>query len=266
MPLQPSRNSAPVPRGTFDLTGKRALVTGARRGIGLAMATALARAGADIVAVSATLEPSGSEIQQAVEGMGRQIELHTVDLAERRQVDRFLADLAHRGVSIDILVNNAGVISRAPAVDSGDDAWDYVLEVNLTSAFRLSRALARPMLQRGRGKIIFTASVLSFQGGILVPSYTASKSGLVGLARALSNEWAGRGVNVNAIVPGYIATDGNAALRSDPDREKAILERIPAGRWGEPDDLAGATLFLASSASDYVHGTVVAVDGGWLGR
>lgn len=252
--------------GMFDLTGQRALVTGARRGIGLAMTTALAEAGADIVAVSASMEASGSEVQKQVEAIGRDVDVRAVDLSDRQAVDAFVAGLEGEGKSIDILVNNAGTISRAPATEHEDDRWDHVLEVNLTSAFRLTRAIGATMLARGRGKVIFTASLLSFQGGINVPSYTASKSGLAGLTMALSNEWSAQGVNVNAIAPGYIATDNTQALRDDPERHRSILERIPAGRWGEPDDLAGATVFLASRASDYVDGIVLPVDGGWLGR
>jgi 2-deoxy-D-gluconate 3-dehydrogenase len=170
------------------------------------------------------------------------------------------------GIAVDILVNNAGTIERTPALDHSDEQWRRVLQTNLTSAFVLARELARPMVERGRGKIVFTASMLSFQGGINVVSYTAAKSGLAGLVRALANEWAPHGVNVNAIAPGYLATDNTQALRDDPERSGAILERIPAGRWGEPADVAGATVFLSSSASDYVHGIVLPVDGGWLGR
>jgi 2-dehydro-3-deoxy-D-gluconate 5-dehydrogenase len=174
--------------------------------------------------------------------------------------------LERDGHSIDILVSNAGTIARAPAVEHGDDLWARVIQTNLTSAFVLAREIGRKMVERKRGKIVFTASLLSFQGGINVASYTAAKSGLVGLVRALSNEWSSHGVNVNAIAPGYIATDNTQPLRDDPDRYRAILERIPAGRWGEPGDLAGATVFLASAASDYVDGVVLPVDGGWLGR
>jgi 2-dehydro-3-deoxy-D-gluconate 5-dehydrogenase len=250
----------------FGLTGRVALVTGARRGIGLAMSIALAEAGADIVAVSADLEPTGSEVERQVTARGRSVECIPVDLADRLAVDRLVDDLDGVGTSIDILVNNAGTIARAPAIDHPDEVWDRVLEVNLTSAFRLTREIGRTMLERGQGKIIFTASLLSFQGGITVPSYTASKSALAGLTMALSNEWAAGGVNVNAIAPGYIATDNTRALREDSERHRAILDRIPAGRWGEPGDLAGATVFLASPASDYVNGIVLPVDGGWLGR
>lgn len=250
----------------FDLTGKTALVTGARRGIGLAMTTALAAAGADIIAVSASMEETGSEVEATVRGLGRNIDVHAVDFSSTAATDRFLADLRASGRQVDVLVNNAGTILRAPAVDHGDDLWDQVIAVNATSPYRLARELGREMLERGSGKIIFTASMLSFQGGINVASYTASKHAIAGITKALANEWAGRGVNVNAIAPGYIATDNTSALRADSARNTAIVERIPAGRWGLPGDLAGATIFLASSASDYVDGIVLPVDGGWLAR
>jgi 2-deoxy-D-gluconate 3-dehydrogenase len=250
----------------FDLHGRLALVSGARRGIGLAMAEALAGAGADIVGVSAQLETSGSEVQRRVEALGRRFTGFQVDLADRAAVEEFAASLAAGERQIDILVNNAGTIARAPAVDHDTDTWERVLEINLTAPFLLARALGRGRVERGAGKVIFTASLLSFQGGILVPSYAAAKSGIAGLVKALANEWAPHGVNVNAIAPGYIATDNTEALRADPDRSRAILERIPAGRWGDAADLAGATVFLASRASDYVCGTIIAVDGGWLAR
>ena len=250
----------------FDLHGRLALVSGARRGIGLAMAEALAGAGADIVGVSAQLETSGSEVQRRVEALGRRFTGFQVDLADRAAVEEFAASLAAGERQIDILVNNAGTIARAPAVDHDTDTWERVLEINLTAPFLLARALGRGMVERGAGKVIFTASLLSFQGGILVPSYAAAKSGIAGLVKALANEWAPHGVNVNAIAPGYIATDNTEALRADPNRSRAILERIPAGRWGDAADLAGATVFLASRASDYVCGTIIAVDGGWLAR
>jgi 2-deoxy-D-gluconate 3-dehydrogenase len=250
----------------FDLHGRLALVSGARRGIGLAMAEALAGAGADIVGVSAQLEASGSEVQRRVEALGRRFTGFQVDLADREAVEEFAGGLAAGERQIDILVNNAGTIARAPAVDHDTDTWERVLEINLTAPFLLARALGRGMVERGSGKVIFTASLLSFQGGILVPSYAAAKSGIAGLVKALANEWAPHGVNVNAIAPGYIATDNTEALRADPNRSRAILERIPAGRWGDAADLAGATVFLASRASDYVCGTIIAVDGGWLAR
>jgi 2-dehydro-3-deoxy-D-gluconate 5-dehydrogenase len=250
--------------GLFDLTGRLAVVTGAKRGIGYAMAEALAAAGADIIGVSATLERTGSAVGDAVESHGRSFEARAADFANRDAVLSLASELAERAP--DILVNNAGTIERAPAFDHPLGSWDRVLEVDLSSHFVLTQALARPMVDRGYGKVIFTASLLSFQGGINVPSYAAAKSGVVGLTRALSNEWAGFGVNVNAIVPGYIATDNTQALRDDPDRSRSILERIPARRWGRADDLAGATVFLAGPASDYVNGIALPVDGGWLGR
>ncbi|EAR26082.1 2-deoxy-D-gluconate 3-dehydrogenase [marine actinobacterium PHSC20C1] len=250
--------------GMFDLTGTTAVVTGARRGIGFAMAEALAAAGANIIGVSATIEPSGSEIEKAVSSYGRTFEGIACDFADADAVAALGETLATRNV--DILVNNAGTIERAPAAEHPTELWDRVIQVNLSSQFTLTQAIARSMIERGRGKIIFTASLLSFQGGINVPGYTAAKSGIAGLTKALSNEWAGKGITVNAIAPGYIATDNTQALRDDADRSSAILDRIPAGRWGTGSDLAGATVFLASRSSDYVSGAILNVDGGWLGR
>jgi 2-deoxy-D-gluconate 3-dehydrogenase len=248
----------------FDLHGTTALVTGSRRGIGFAMADALAAAGADIIGVSAQQETSGSQIEAAVRAHGRAFEGISCDFSDRDAVLALTRSL--EGRTVDILVNNAGAIERAPAAEHPLEWWDRVLQIDLSSPFVLTQAVARGMLERGRGKVIFTASLLSFQGGINVPGYAAAKSGIAGLTRALSNEWAPRGVNVNAIAPGYIATDNTQALRDDPDRSAAILGRIPAGRWGSGSDLAGATVFLASAASDYVSGVVLPVDGGWLGR
>jgi len=248
----------------FDLTGTTAVVTGARRGIGFAMALALAEAGADIVGISASQAASGSEIERAVTGAGRRFEGIACDFSDPDAVAELGRLLADRHV--DILVNNAGTIERAPAAAHPLPAWERVVQINLTSPFALTQAVAPQMLARGRGKVIFTASLLSFQGGINVPGYTSAKSGIAGLTKALSNEWSASGVNVNAIAPGYIATDNTEALRADPQRSKAILDRIPAGRWGAATDLAGATVFLASRASDYVDGIVLPVDGGWLGR
>lgn len=248
----------------FDLTGTTALVTGAKRGIGFAMAEALAAAGADLIGVSATLEPEGSAIAAAVKAHGRDFEAHAVDFADRDAVVAFGDSL--RGRRIDILVNNAGTIERAPAAEHPLELWDRVVEVNLSSQFVLTQAIATGMLERGRGRVIFTASLLSFQGGINVPGYAAAKSGIAGLVKALANEWTARGVTVNGIAPGYIATDNTQALRDDADRSKAILDRIPAGRWGRAEDLAGATVFLASPAAEYVSGVILPVDGGWLGR
>jgi len=250
----------------FRLDGKTALVTGCKRGIGLAMATILAEAGADIIGVSASLEPSGSAVEKAVTATGRKFTAYTADLADRASLYAFIKDVRAAHPVIDILVNNAGSIKRKPAAEHPDEYWDYILEINLSAQFILSREIGRDMVARGAGKIIFTASLLTFQGGITVPGYAASKGGVGQLTKALANEWAGKGVNVNAIAPGYVSTDNTEALRADPVRSKSILDRIPAGRWGEPADFRGPTLFLASRASDYVHGTVLLVDGGWMGR
>jgi 2-dehydro-3-deoxy-D-gluconate 5-dehydrogenase len=250
---------------TFSLKGRTALVSGAKRGIGFAMAQALAEAGADIIGVSATLDPNDSAIKQAVEAAGRRFTGYQCDFADRTSLYEFVSKLKS-GPEIDILINNAGTIKRAPAAQHGDDIWDEVLETNLSAPFILAREIGGKMLDRGYGKIVFTASLLSFQGGINVPGYAASKGGVAQLVMALSNEWAGKGVNVNGIAPGYIATDNTQALRDDPERSKAILGRIPAGRGGKATDLAGAPVFLASAASDYISGHILAVDGGWLGR
>ena len=251
--------------GPFDLTGRLAVVTGARRGIGRAMARALAHAGADIIAVSANLEP-GSEVEKEVTTAGRGFEAIRADFAEPAAVAALAQELAGRARPIDILVNNAGTIRRTPAAAHSDADWNEVLQVNLTAQFTLARALGAALIERGYGKIIFTASLLSFQGGITVPGYSAAKHAIAGLTKALANEWAPHGVNVNAIAPGYIATDNTQALQDDPQRSAAILARIPAARWGTPDDLAGATVFLASDAAAYIHGTILPVDGGWLAR
>ncbi|WP_299471929.1 SDR family NAD(P)-dependent oxidoreductase [uncultured Roseibium sp.] len=251
---------------SFDLSGKTALVTGAKRGIGKAMAVALAEAGADIIAVSATLEPSGSDVEREVAGIGRKFHGYQCDFADREALRSFAETVKREHPVVDILINNAGTIKRAPLDQHDDDIWDEVIEVNLSSQFILTREIGVGMVQRGSGKIIFTASLLTFQGGITVPGYAASKGGIGQLTKAFANEWASSGVNVNAIAPGYIATDNTEALRNDPVRSKSILERIPAGRWGNATDFAGPAVFLASSASDYMHGTVMTVDGGWMGR
>ncbi|MGW7243824.1 SDR family oxidoreductase [Streptomyces sp. NPDC054804] len=250
----------------FDLTGKLAVVTGARRGIGQAMARALAQAGADIIGVSAHLEQSGSQVEKEVLAAGRSFEAIRTDFADPAAVRALGENLAGRERPVDILINNAGTIRRTPAAQHSDADWELVLQVNLTAQFALTRAVGATMVARGHGKVVFTASLLSYQGGITVPGYTAAKHGIAGLTKALANEWAPHGVNVNAIAPGYIATDNTQALQDDPARSRAILERIPAGRWGTADDLGGAAVFLASPASDYVHGTTLPVDGGWLGR
>src|SRR6185312_2475468 len=251
----------------FDLAGKTALVTGCNRGIGLAMAAALAEAGADIIGVSSSLAASGSDVGRQVQVHGRRFTAYRVDLTDRAAVYELIAAVRAGSQPVDILVNNAGIILRRPAAGHPDDYCDRVLSVNLNAAFILSRELGAHMLARGSGgKIIFTCSLLSFQGGINVPGYAASKGALASLVKALANEWGGQGVNVNGIAPGYISTDNTEALRNDPVRSKSILDRIPAGRWGEPDDFQGPAVFLASAASDYVHGTILTVDGGWMGR
>ena len=249
----------------FDLSGKTAVVTGAKRGIGRGMAEALAAAGADIIGVSASLTP-GSEVETTITGMSRKFTPYQVDFSDRSAVFAFARQLEADGHKPDILVNNAGTIKRKPAAEHPDEWWDEVIEVNLSAQFVLSREIGRGMLGRRRGKIIFTASLLTFQGGVTVPGYAASKGGIGQLTKALANEWAGHGLNVNAIAPGYIATDNTQALQDDPVRSKAILERIPQGRWGTPEDFGGPVVFLASSASDYVNGEVLVVDGGWMGR
>jgi 2-deoxy-D-gluconate 3-dehydrogenase len=249
---------------SFRLDGKVALVTGASSGLGAAMAVALAEAGADVAC--AAFEPS-TETAAAIECRGRRSAAITGDFADASVPVRVAREAEEALGPIDILVNNAGTIRRAPAAEHSDEWWDLVLAVNLSSAFRLSRAVGRRLIERGApGKIVNTASLLAFQGGILVPSYTASKGGLAQLTKALANEWAVHRINVNAGAPGYMATLNTAPLRSDPVRSRQILERIPAGRWGEPSDLAGAVVFLSSSASDYVTGHVMVVDGGWLAR
>jgi len=250
----------------FKLNGKIALVTGCRRGIGQAMAVALAEAGADIIGVSRSLEPHGSDVGKQIVALGRKFAPYAVDFADRQAIHAFAERTAVEFPQIDILVNNAGTIRRKPAAEHPDDYWDEVIETNLSAQFVLSREIGKRMLERGSGKIIFTASVLTFQGGLTVPGYAASKGAIGQLTKALANEWAARGVQVNAIAPGYITTDNTAALRDDPVRNPAILSRIPAGRWGTPDDLKGAVVFLASPASDYVNGSILVVDGGWLAR
>ena len=250
----------------FDLSGKTALVTGAKRGIGRGMAEALADAGADIIGVSATLEDDGGEVGAAVRAKGRTFTAYRCDFSDRAALSAFTAQLEADGPAPDILVNNAGTIRREPAAEHEDALWDLVIETNLSAQFILSREIGRRMIARGSGKVIFTASLLTFQGGINVPGYSASKGGIGQLTKALANEWAPLGVNVNAIAPGYIATDNTQALRNDPARHASILERIPQGRWGRPEDFAGPIVFLASSASDYVNGEILTVDGGWMGR
>jgi len=250
----------------LKLDGKVAVVTGCRRGIGKALTLALAEAGADIVGVSKSLEKSGSEVEKSVVQTGRKFRAYQCDFRQRPAVHEFTSRVLADFPRVDILVANAGTTIRTPAAEHPDEYWDEVIEVNLNSQFILSRDFGKRMVERGAGKIIFIASLLSFQGGILVPGYAASKGGVAQLTKALANEWAGKGVQVNAIAPGYIATEMNLALRTDPERNPAILARIPCGRWGAPEDLQGAVVYLASGASDYVNGTLLTVDGGWMGR
>ena len=250
----------------FSLEGKRALVTGCKRGIGRAMAVALAKAGADIVGVSASLNPVRSDVGDEIEALGRGFKGYQADFTDRTALYSFIKCLDEQEENIDILVNNAGTILRAPAAEHSDAFWDEVMEVNLNAQFILAREIGKKMIEKGSGKIIFTASLLTFQGGITVPSYAASKGGIGQLVMALSNEWASKGVQVNAIAPGYIATDNTQALREDATRASSILSRIPAGRWGVPEDFAGPIVFLASTASNYMSGSILTVDGGWMGR
>ncbi|MDC7224026.1 MAG: glucose 1-dehydrogenase [Spirochaetales bacterium] len=252
-------------RLSFDLTGKTALVTGAKRGIGRAIAEALAEAGAHIIAQSATLKETDPVVSRIRE-IGGKCAAYSCDLGDRQGVYDFINSVKAEQAGVDILVNNAGTILRSPAVEHSDDDWDRVMSVNLDAPFILSREFGREMIGRGGGKIVNTASLLTYQGGITVPGYAASKGALGQLTKALANEWASLGVNVNAVAPGYIATDNTAALQNDEVRNRQILERIPAGRWGKAEDIAGTVLFLCSPAADYIHGTIIDVDGGWMAR
>lgn len=249
----------------FRLDGKVALVTGASVGLGQSMAVALAEAGAD-VACHCHFDGEADETCNKIEQLGRKSISISGDMSNKEIPKMIVAETVEEFGQIDILVNNAGMIRRAPAVDFSEEDWSTVLEVNLSSIFRLSQAAARQMIKQGGGKIVNIASLLSFQGGITVPAYTASKSGVAGLTKAFANEWAKENINVNAIAPGYMATNNTAALRADETRNRQILERIPAGRWGNPDDLAGAVVFLSSAASDYLQGHILVVDGGWMAR
>ncbi len=248
---------------SFNLSGKTAIVTGASTGLGRAMTLALAEAGADVLLVD---HSERKETLQDVRKIGRRAVSFVADLGKDARVDEIIGFAVKEFGKVDILVNNAGTIRRSPAIDMTQKDWDEVMQLNAKSVFFLAQAAARDMLKRKYGKIINIASLLSFQGGILVPSYAASKGAVAQLTKALANEWAQHGINVNAIAPGYMVTDNTKALREDPARSKAILDRIPAGRWGQPEDLQGAVVFLASSVSDYVNGHVLAVDGGWLAR
>ena len=249
----------------FKLDGKTALVTGASAGLGAAIAVALAGAGADVACHGNTRSPDAT--CEEIRSLGRVAHPLTGDLSKSETPRAIFAETLEAFGRVDILVNNAGTIARAPAVEFSEEDWAIVIEVNLTSVFRLSQLAGRQMIERGAGgKIINIASLLSFQGGITVPAYAAAKGGVAQLTKALANEWASKGVNVNAIAPGYMRTDNTKALQADETRNRQILERIPAGRWGEPRDLAGASVFLASATSDYIHGHVLVVDGGWMGR
>ena len=249
----------------FNLSGKKALVTGCTRGIGQAMAVGLAEAGADIIGVSSSLQPGGKTEKDVLE-KGQKFYPYSCDFSDRRSLYVFINQVKQEHPQIDFLINNAGIILRKPAAEHPDEYWDKVIDINLNAQFILTREIGKEMVDRRQGKIIFTCSLLTFQGGITVPGYAASKAALGSLIKAFANEWAGKGVNVNGIAPGYISTDNTEALRSDAERSKSILDRIPAGRWGEPEDFKGPVIFLCSKASEYVHGTIVMVDGGWMGR
>jgi 2-dehydro-3-deoxy-D-gluconate 5-dehydrogenase len=249
--------------GAFSLQGRVALVTGASGGLGAAYAIALAEAGADVAVHDRT---PVDETCERVRALGRRALALSGDITDPQVPERLVRETLGGLGALDIVVNNAGTIRRAPAAETADEDWLAVLDVNLSAVFRMCRAAGRPMLAQGRGKIVNVASLLAFQGGILVPAYAASKGGVAQLTKALANEWAGRGVNVNAVAPGYVRTANTAPLQADPVRNKAIVDRIPAGRWAEPSDIAGAVVFLSSSAADYVHGHVLVVDGGWMGR
>ncbi|WP_339905348.1 SDR family NAD(P)-dependent oxidoreductase [uncultured Cyclobacterium sp.] len=251
---------------SFSLEGKTALVTGCKRGIGKAMAIGLAEAGANIIGVSASLETSGSAVEQEVKALGKTFKGYACDFSDRKALYGFINDVKQDFPVIDILINNAGTILRKPAAEHPDEMWDKVIEVNQNAQFILTREIGKDMVSRGAGKIVFTASLLTFQGGITVPGYAASKGAIGQMTMAFANEWASKGVNVNAIAPGYIETDNTEALRNDPERSASILGRIPAGRWGKPEDFAGPTVFLCSEAAYYMHGTTMLVDGGWMGR
>jgi 2-deoxy-D-gluconate 3-dehydrogenase len=250
----------------IDLAGQTALVTGAGRGIGRGIALALARAGADIIGVGTRIEQDDNGLAAEIAALGPRFTPMDCDLADRTAIGRLVDRVAEAGLQVDILVNNAGIIRRAPAAEHEAEDWDDVMAVNLDAPFLLARDFGRQMVARGAGKIVFVASVLSYQGGLHVPGYAASKGAIAQLTRAFANEWAGAGVNVNAVAPGYIETDNTAALTSDPVRAAELLARVPAGRWGTTADIAGPVVFLASPLASFVHGTVLTADGGWLAR
>tara|TARA_B100000809_G_scaffold63844_1_gene60610 strand:- start:520 stop:1440 length:921 start_codon:yes stop_codon:yes gene_type:complete len=260
-----SRHKRSKMNNLFDLTGKVAVVTGASRGLGQGMALGLAEAGADIIAVASSAENAADTVKK-IQALGRKAIALGCQQDDAEQVKQLVENSIAAFGQVDILVNNAGTIRRAPAEEFSDDDWDAVMETNINGVFRLSRGLGKHMLERGSGKIINIASLLSFSGGITVPAYAASKGAVMQLTKALANEWAARGLQINAIAPGYFATDNTEALRADTERNASISARIPAGRWGNPEDLAGAAVFLASKASDYVNGHIMLVDGGWMAR
>lgn len=250
----------------FRVDNKIALVTGCSSGIGKAVAIELANSGADIIGVSSSMPATGSDVAKEVEAAGKKFYPYQADFSNRDSVYRFLEKVKADHIVIDILINNAGSIMRKPAAEHPDEYWDTIMDINLNSQFVITREIGKRMVEQQKGKIVFTCSLLSFQGGINVPGYAASKGAIASLLKAFANEWAAHGVNVNGVAPGYIATDNTTQLRNDPDRSAAILSRIPANRWGTPQDMAGAFVFLSSPASDYVSGTIFTVDGGWMGR
>lgn len=250
----------------FRVDNKLALVTGCSRGIGMAIAVALAEHGADIIGVSGSMPDKGSDVEKAVLATGRKFYPYNADFSNRDSLYSFLTAVTKAHPKIDVLINNAGSIMRKPAAEHPDEYWDAIIDINLNSQFIITREIGKQMLQNKYGKIVFTASLLSFQGGINVPGYAASKGAIASLLKAFANEWAQHGITVNGVAPGYIATDNTSQLRVDAQRNAAILSRIPAGRWGQPEDLTGAFVFLSSPASDYVNGTILTVDGGWMGR
>lgn len=250
----------------FRVDNKLALVTGCSRGIGMAIAVALAEHGADIIGVSGSMPDKGSDVEKAVLATGRKFYPYNADFSNRDSLYSFLTAVTKAHPKIDVLINNAGSIMRKPAAEHPDEYWDAIIDINLNSQFIITREIGKQMLQNKYGKIVFTTSLLSFQGGINVPGYAASKGAIASLLKAFANEWAQHGITVNGVAPGYIATDNTSQLRADAQRNAAILSRIPAGRWGQPEDLTGAFVFLSSPASDYVNGTILTVDGGWMGR
>jgi 2-dehydro-3-deoxy-D-gluconate 5-dehydrogenase len=250
----------------FRVDDKLALVTGCSKGIGMAIAVALANSGADIIGVSSSMPDKDSEVEKAVLATGKKFYPYKADFTNRESIYQFLSSVIKDHPKIDILINNAGNIMRKPAAEHPDEYWDAIMDINLNAQFIITREIGKQMLLQQYGKIIFTASLLSFQGGINVPGYAASKGAIASLIKAFANEWAKHGITVNGVAPGYIATDNTAQLRADAERNASILSRIPAGRWGYPEDLTGAFVFLSSPASEYVNGTILTVDGGWMGR